>query len=599
VRLFVERATSAQSDFAYSVTDVPTIAAICERLDGLPLAIELAAARVRSRPPVVLLHQLRRRLALLTGGARDQPARLRAMRDAIAWSYDLLDPTEQALFRRLAVFVGGFTLEATEAVAAIAGFPPSNIVDGVTSLVERSLVQPPTTPAGGPDAGTPRYAMLETIREFALEQLALSGEETEIRRRHAAVYLAFAEAANAEVWGPGFTTALDRLETERDNLRAALGWAVETRDIQLGLRLGQALTFLWRVRGPVGEGCDWLERILDLGAEPTDPGRIMVLLLSGDLRFVHGDHAGAAERLDAALAIARETADPVILEYALLYRGLTALACNQDDWARELWEEALPLFRTHGPATRVAMILDNLGTVARRQGDLDRAQALYEEARALGRDLRVALLELSSLAHLADVASDRGDVGRAATLYRDSLRLTWEGKHQRHFAGTLAGFAGLLAASGQPQRAARLCGATAGLIAALGATLTLAGQMSFERAVAGTRAALEDAVFESAWSEGQAMTALDVLAEVDAALPWLAERQEQPSQDQTRTLFGLTSREMEVLRLLVEGRSDREIAAALFVSPKTVGTHIRHILDKLGVPSRAAAVAYVHRHGVA
>jgi non-specific serine/threonine protein kinase len=607
VQLFAERARAARTDFAVTNANADAVAEICRRLDGLPLAIELAAARVRHLPPAALLAHLEPRLPLLTGGDRDQPARLRTMRDAIAWSHDLLTSEEQALFRRLAVFAGGFTLEAAESVgqelagreddgpALLADVATPRLLDAVSALVDHSLVRQ----QDGPD-GDPRFLMLETIREFGLDQLVASSEADAVHRRHAAYYLALAERVGTEDWGPCYSAAMDRLERERDNLRAALGWAVEQRDAELGLRLGQALHFFWRGRGPVGEGRDWLERVLALGAGGHDRLWLDNLMHAGDLAFVHGDLDGAVSRLDAALALARDLGDPVVLAYALVSRGITALGGNEDERARALTEEARALFHAAGDRGHVAVMLDNLGTIARRQGDPKRALALYEECLAISRDLHIGWLEPNALGHVADAAADLGDYGRAVELYRESLRRVWEDGDQRHFAGILAGFAGLVAACGQPERAARLCGAVAGLIRTVGVTLTPAGQTNLERAVAAARAGLEDAAFESAWAAGAATSPPQVLAEVEIAVPLPSERQPPRNRGQSGpgAPFGLTRREREVLRLVAEGQTDREIAAALSVSERTVEWHLANAFNKLGVNTRAAAATAALRLGL-
>jgi non-specific serine/threonine protein kinase len=602
VRLFIERAEAAQIGFAASGSHGEAIGEIVRRLDGLPLAIELAAARVRALPPEALLARLDERLRLLTGGPRDLPARQRTMRDAIAWSYELLAPEEQTVFRRLAIFVGGFTLDAADAVAADGS---ADAFTGLTSLVDRSLLQPsagvPRTPGGALRAEHARFQMLETIREFGLDQLAASGEASAVRHRHAAYYLALAEQAGTEDWGPRYLAVMDRLETERDNLRAALGWAVEQRDAALGLRLGQALHFFWRVRGPAGEGRVWLERILALGAGKRDRLWIDNLMHAGDLANVQGDLDAAVAHLDAALALARELGDPEALAYALLNRGLAAFGCNEDERARALFEESLALFRAQDDTSHVAVMLDNLGIIARRQGDPARALALHEEALALSRELRIAWLEPNTLGHIAGAAMDLGDYRRATELYPESLRRVWAGGERRHFAGYLAGFAGLVAACGQPERAARLCGAAAGLIEAIGATLPPAGQTNLARAVAAVRAELAIAAFEAAWAAGAAMSPPQVLAEVEIAVPLPSERQ--PLATGRRGGSGvaaeLTPRELEVLSLVAAGLADREIAAALCVSRRTVTNHVASIRAKLGVRSRSAATAYAVRHGLA
>jgi non-specific serine/threonine protein kinase len=394
---------------------------------------------------------------------------------------------------------------------------------------------------------------------------------------------------------------MDRLEDERDNLRAALGWAVEQRDAELGLRLGQELHFFWRIRGPAGEGRDWLERVLALGAGRRDRLWLDNLMHAGDLAYVQGDRDAAVAHLDAALALARELGDPEALAYALLNRGLTALGCDDDERARALSEEALALFRAQGDAGHVAAMLFSLGTVAWRQGDPRRALALHEEALAISRDLRIAWLEAGALASMADAATDLGDHQRAAVLYRESLPAVWEGGDRRAFAGILAGFAGLVAACGQPERAARLCGAAAALLDAVGATMPAFGRTNVERATAAARAGLDEAAFLAAVAAGRAMTATQVLAEVEADLP-LPPAPPRPANGGRRgpgAPLGLTPREVAVLRLLAEGLSDREIAAALSISPRTASGHVTHLLAKLGVESRTAAAAYAHRHDLA
>ena len=292
---------------------------------------------------------------------------------------------------------------------------------------------------------------------------------------------------------------------ERDNLRAALGWAIEQRDAELGLRLGQELHFFWRVRGPVGEGRDWLERILALDAGKRDRLWLDNLMHAGDLAFVHGDLAAAVARLDAALVLARDLGDPVALAYALNYSALTAIGCNEDERARLLSEEALALFRAVGDLGHTAPILDSLGTIARRQGDPARALELHEQALALSRELRIAVLEPHFLGHVAAAATELGDYRRAAELYRESLRRLWENGDRLTFAGILADFAGLVAACGHAERAARLCGAAAGLVEAVGARLSPAGQTNLERAEAIARAGLADAAFAAAWAAGRAL----------------------------------------------------------------------------------------------
>ena len=270
VRLFVERAEAVQAGFRLTPANAWDAAEICRRLDGLPLAIELAAARVKVFPPRALLARLERRLPLLTGGPRDAPARLRTMRDAIAWSHDLLDADEQRLFRRLAVFVGGFTLDAAIDVAGDGTLPEGAVVEGISSLVDKSLLLPAASDdAATDDLGEPRFSMLETVREFALDELARSGEEDAVRRAHADYFRALAERAEPELRGSGQVAWIARLETELPNLRAVLDWSLAGGDVETGLRLAGALYWFWFLRNHVAEGRTWFERARAAGREPA------------------------------------------------------------------------------------------------------------------------------------------------------------------------------------------------------------------------------------------------------------------------------------------------------------------------------------------
>lgn len=586
-QLFVARAQANRPDFALTDSNASAVAQICYRLDGLPLAIELAAAWVRTLSPSALNDLFSKRLLVLTNSARDSPVRQQTLADTIAWSYDLLTAEEQTFLRRLAAFNGGFTLEAAAQVCYEQS-DESDALRAVASLVDRNLLRQPEV-----GLREPRYTMLETIREFAREKLATSGEETSTRYRHAKYYVSLAEQVTADDWGPAFSSVMDRLEDDRDNLRAALAWAVERQDAELGLRLGQELHFFWRVRGPVSEGRDWLKRILALGARGHDRLWLDNVMHAGDLAFVQGAHDVAVVHQDTALALARELADPVALAFALLNRGVVAIGCNEDERARTLSEEALALFRAQNDAGHVAVILDNLGTIERRRGNAKQALALYEEALGISQDLGIAWLEPNVIGHIADVASDLGDSQRAVELYRDSLRRVWDGGDRRHFAGILAGFARLVAVCGQPHRAARLCGAAEQILDSVGATPSPTGQTNFERAASAAREGLEEAEFELAWAEGRVMSPDQVLADIEADIPIPPESDALKTGAQRRTgvPLGLTAREIEVMRLLVEGRSDRQIAEALFISHRTVNSHVAHILAKLGVSARAEAAA--------
>ncbi|OGG56550.1 MAG: hypothetical protein A3F84_22560, partial [Candidatus Handelsmanbacteria bacterium RIFCSPLOWO2_12_FULL_64_10] len=428
VRLFIERALAVRPDFAVTNENAPAVAEICHRLDGLPLAIELAAARIRLLPPQAMLARLGRRLPLLTGGARDLPARQQTLRNAIAWSYDLLDAGEHTLFRRLAVFVGGFTLEAAEAVCRELSVgavrePPLQVIDvdgldGLESLVSKSLLRQEEV------AGEPRFIMLETIQEYALERLTESGEAEAMRRQHAEYFLALAEGAETELRGPQQALWLNRLEEEHDNLRAALRWSIERGEAEQGLRLGGALWRFWEVHGYLTEGRERLAGLLTLtGTSGRTAARAKALNGAGVLASRQGDYAAARALHEESLAIRRTLDDKQGIAWSLNNLGL--VAADQGDYAaaRALHEESLAIRRTLDDRQGIAASLNNLGLVVANQGDHARARALYEESLgilgALGNRQGIANL----LNNLGNVAYGQGDCAAARALYEESLAI--------------------------------------------------------------------------------------------------------------------------------------------------------------------------------
>jgi predicted ATPase/DNA-binding CsgD family transcriptional regulator len=592
VRLFVARARAASPNFALTDANAALVAMICVHLDGLPLAIELAAARIDHLPLPALHKRLEQRLSLLTGGPRDAPARLRTLRDAVAWSYDLLNPDEQRLFSRLAVFRGGFTLDAAESVGALSG-DAAAVLDGISSLVDKSLLRQTDT------RDEPRYRMLETVREFGLEQLAASGEAEVVQQAHATYFLALAERAAPEWWGPEPATWLDRLEAEHDNLRAALGLAIESEQAEIGFRLAIALHWFWRVRGPVSEGHRWMETLL-AGSGEVSPALLAALLTrAGDHATMQGKFARAIELQDAGVALARQLSDRKILVEALGWRGITDLNEGQVDLGEQLVEEAVsfarecdvPFWCAWGPALQAAI-------AARFRGDYARAGELLEASNAVCQAGRMVWPAAYNLVVMGAVAANQGDLDRAETPCRESLRLTWAIGDRRYFAVGLAGFARIVAARGDPERGARLCGAVNALLDATGAILTPTGQASYEGTLTAARAALGDAAVEAALTAGRAIQPQEVLAEIDRDLA-----QATGIADGDRAMgpergFGLTSREVEVLRLLPQGFTNAQIAETLFVSPRTVQTHLTNLYGKLGVEGRAEAIAIAVRHEI-
>ncbi len=508
VQLFVQRAQAVDWTFALTEENAAVIAAICQRLEGLPLAIELAAARITLLPPNAMLERLERRLPLLSGGARDQPVRQRTMRDAIAWSYDLLGPAEQTLFHQLALFEGGFTLEAAEAVGS---GRDADALLGLTSLVDQTLVRPLVRP--GSDF---RFAMLETIREFALERLDASREGDAARAAHAAYFLDLAEQAAAATFGAQESLWLDRLEAERANLRAAQRWFERALDAERALRLAGACNRFWRVRGPVAEGRAAMERALALPGHSPAGLRVRVTLNAGELAYVEGILAADREHLSKALVEARRLDDPAVLFLALQSTGRVMLEQGDPAEAETHWAEAIALARTLDERTVAyrsgGMILEHLGFLARRRGDLVRAAMLTEEALAwverVGFEWSAAMI----VGSLAAVVREQGDYARAANLYRESLRRVWAQRDRRNLASALFGFALTVAKGGRLEPAARLYGAAEALFASDATSLPILGRPDRREVFDLLQTTLGEERFAAARAVGQDLSPEQVLA---------------------------------------------------------------------------------------
>jgi predicted ATPase/DNA-binding CsgD family transcriptional regulator len=591
VRLFVARAQAIAEDFTLTPENAAAVLAICRRLDGLPLAIELAAARIKVLPPAALLARLERRLSLLTAGGRDAPARQQTMRGAIAWSYDLLTADEQALFRRLAIFVGGFTLEAAEEVGGRSAPPSPSILDGLDSLADNSLVRQ----AEGLD-GQPRYLMLETVREYGLEQLEASGEGDEARQRHANWCLGLAERNwEAVVLGPIRAAWLNRLTTEHDNLRAALARLELEGDAEIGLRLAGSLSPFWIFRGHLVEGRGWLERALARGAGV--PARVRARALFGLGRIAHqqGDYVQATELLNDCLALFREAGERLSSMVALVRLGTAAIAQGHYDRAGLLVEETLAMAQGSGQDDLIALGLYELALVALGQGDVARSQTLLTESLDLHRRLDDPWGTAKCLDTLGLVDSEQGDAARAAARYDESLALRRAVGEPGGFAEWLADVATLAMGCGQAEAAARLFGAARALGDQTGFVFFLPQRAIYERAEGAARAVLADPEFDCAQDVGRALPFEDAVAEATGVLAMAARPVQSGRGGSDAGGAGLTVREQEVLRLLVSGHSNPEIAEALFISRATARTHVSNILAKLGVGSRTEAADVAHR----
>jgi predicted ATPase/DNA-binding XRE family transcriptional regulator len=458
VRLFVARAEAADTGFAFTAANGPAVAEICHRVDGLPLAIELAAARVRVLPPVAMLARLEPRLPLLTGGRQDAPTRQRTMHGTIAWSHDLLGPAEQVIFRRLAVFMGGWTLEAAESVAGGAG--ALDVLDGLTALVGANLV---SRQAG--DDATARFGMLETVREFGLERLTESGEEAETRARHAAFFLDLIDRLDLYHSVPGDQTWMPLLLPELDNLRHALVWLADQDDAHALNWLAGALFKVWIVRGQLSEGRRWQHE-----AMLRDRDDIPLLVRSrvrdaaGFLALWQGDIAAAAPLIEEGLALARLADDAHRLAEVLLERGLVALYHGEPDFAVRLFEEAEQVARSIAPGTRYAQLLagiavGNVGLAALKMDDLDLARARLEEAIRLQRIPGGDYGLMYATTNLGIVEFRSGRMTAAARYLMEGLAHSWILGSTPDMSWALRHIAGLAAATGQPRQAMALLGA--------------------------------------------------------------------------------------------------------------------------------------------
>ncbi len=587
VRLFVERARFRQPAFELTRENARAVLDICRRLEGIPLAIELAAARV----PTLSLEQIAARLdnslGLLTGGGRLTAPRHKTLRGVFEWSHELLGEAERGLFAKLSVFAGGWELAAAEAVGAAHEREREEILDLLSHLVDKSLVL--AEPGGG---GTVRYRLLEPVRQYASERLEASREAETIRRRHALYFLALAERAEPELRGPSQVEWLDRLEANYADLRATFDWLLDNEP-ELALRLAVALTRFWWIRGYMVEGRRQLEAVLSRS----------------------------------------ELADPWLRARALHNAGITADAQGDKEWAFTFFELALGLFRQLGDRAKIASSLNSLGAVSRSVGDLVRARAFLEESLAIRRELGESAFICSTLGNLAQVERDCADRGRAQSLLEESLalnteigneegiavslialgRVAWErGEHARARKMIEKGLLparrvgdreliaeGLevLAAIGTPEdprQAARLWGAAEQLREAVSAPVPPVDRPVHERMLAGARAGVDEETWRTGWSEGREMTSDQA---VECALAVARGAQASPAEAPARTPQPLTRREQEIAVLIAQGLTNRQIAQRLVLSERTVDTHAGNIMRKLGLRTRAQVAAWAAGEG--
>jgi predicted ATPase len=548
VKLFVQRARAVKPDFEVTNESAPTLAQICIRLDGLPLAIELAAARVRVLPPQQMLERLGNRLKLLKGGSRNLPARQQTLRGTIDWSYDLLTEEEKALFWRLSVFSRSHTLEAAEEVCDPEG--KLDALEVVGSLLEKSLLRREEGVGG-----EPRFVMLETVHEYASEKLEESEETEKFKRAHAEYFLALADEADPELKGPHQMEWLQRLETEHDNMRAALSWAIGLQKDELGLRLAGALWRFWWTRGYDSEGRRWLEGALAMDGRGSVESRAIALAGVGALASHQGDFDRAEEALleGLELLVGEETERSEVKLHLLLTLGHVKLETEDYDKATRLFEESLSLSREEGNGWGLARSVMSLATVVHEQGDLERATELYEEGMDLFREQgdklglarclnnlglvmysqgdlgRAAELTQGSVSLLRELGAGadtavglcnlgwmvllRNDIGRAADLFIECLDLAWDTGMKPIILPTLNGYACVIGARGEAWGAARLWGAAQAL-EAKGILKDTELPPDADLRISAVRSSLGEQAWEEALAEGRAMTLEEVVAYV-------------------------------------------------------------------------------------
>lgn len=584
--LFIERARSAGA----RVTDPEIAARICRRLDGLPLAIELAAARCRHLPPRALLGRLDRALPLLELGPRDGPARQRTLTAAIGWSYDLLDERERAVFRRASVFSGGLTAEAAAAVCAIDGPGATAMLGPLTLLVDHSLLAADTEGADG----EPRFRMLETIREFGSDRLRESGEEHAARARHARYYETLVERAAPRLERADLSIWLSRLTRDRANVSSTLAWAVESGEIERALRLASDLWPFWFMRGALTEGRERIEALLAVDAGHVDPAvRAAALNAAGALARYQRDYAAAESLVAEALAIRRSVDDAKAIADSLNNLGYITLNRGDHARARALYEEALGTYRARGDLQGIADAQSHLSLIALQHRELAEALSAEDESLRIWRELGDLQGVAWALHGRGCIGLEAGDLEAATRDFREGLEIARTLGHGWAIALLIDGVASAAAAAGHPQRALRLAGAAAAIRKRAGTPLAPMHERLLHRWLERARHALRPGPAAERYAGGGALADEEAITEAlageDAPLA--------PAVPDEHWAV-LSEREREVAALVAQGLTNRQIAERLFIAPGTADRHVANILGKLDMRNRAQVAAWVTERGL-
>ncbi len=578
VRLFVDRAQYRQPTFLLSGQNAAAVTEICRRVDGIPLAIELAAARIGVLSVEELAARLVDALDLLTAGRRTAVTRQQTLRATFDWSYNLLGEEERRLFAHLSVFAGGWMLEAAEGL-----LEAEDVLNSLSQLVDKSLVA-----AEGSRHGTVRYRMLEPVRQYAQGLLKESGLDPLVRSRHAQLYLQLAGSAAPHLRGTGQAIWLDRLQMEEDNLREALAWSFSDRgDVEVGVRLAGRIWRFWASRSSLREGQRWLQQAIDQG-ERADPHDFAdVVYASAMLAFGQREYERAGRLSEQAVRLYTDLGDDKGLSEGLSLLG--AIRFQRREWVRaiEFHEHALALRRKLGDRNGVATSLGELGLIADETGDLERSQELQEESLAIYREFDNQLLVGILLSNLSILARKRSDFPRARSLLTESLSNVMEVGDKRYVAVDLDLFAVVAYHEGQPGHAARLLGAADTLRESIGAPRQLNFIRALEEVISGLSSTLGERACDALRSAGSAMTLEDAVAYAmstpEEEPEHAADAFTPPSEEE---LDSLSRREQEIASLVSEGLTNRRISDQLGISQRTVDTHVGNILSKLGLTSR-------------
>jgi predicted ATPase/DNA-binding CsgD family transcriptional regulator len=585
-RLFVERAVAANPTFALTEQNASAVAQVCYQLDGIPLAIELAAARTKVLSVEEVADRLDDCFRLLSAGGRTAVPRQHTLHATIDWSHELLSEEERTLFRRLSVFAGGFSLEAAESVCIGEDVERVEVLGLLSHLVDKSLV------VAREEGGESRYRLLETVRQYGREKLEASADAEEARRRHTGFYLALAEEAEPRLKGHQQVEWMERLEVENQNLRAATQRLLEKGEIETVVRLAWALRLFWYQRGHQGEGHRYAAAVLQVNDALPTVARARAYLVAAVMSYGFESLGRTQQLWEESFALFERTEDKFGLALAMGGVGIIAMLQDDTERASTFMEDSVNLFRELGDKWGVSSVLMYLGMVPFNRGDYEEATRYFEEALALSREIGNRQSGYVSLHNLAQTAEARGDHERAMQLYAEGMRLAVEISDEAHAAYCLEELARLVGIRSEPERPVRLLGASESLLEAAGAPLYAYARDRdlYERWMEELRSRLGETAFRAAWAEGRAMSpehAIEYALEKEAT-PGLTAPESYPA--------GLSAREVEVLRLVAGGLTNAEVAEKFFLSSRTVDWYMSSIYRKLGCHTRAEAVRFAAEH---